>query len=33
MALNASTAGFDASSDLLIEITGFTGSLSNLAII
>ena len=33
LALNDNVAGFQASSDSLIKITGFTGSLANLAII
>ncbi|WP_013334240.1 Calx-beta domain-containing protein [Gloeothece verrucosa] len=33
LALNDSTAGFSASTDAIIEITGYTGELSNLAII
>ncbi|MFM8277780.1 MAG: DUF4347 domain-containing protein [Cyanobium sp.] len=32
LALNNATAGFAASSDSIIEITGYTGSLSNLAV-
>ncbi|MBN3909904.1 MAG: cadherin-like domain-containing protein [Nostoc sp. NMS1] len=33
LALNNSTAGFQSSSDAVIEITGFSGSLTNLAIV
>ncbi|WP_160166322.1 VCBS domain-containing protein [Calothrix sp. PCC 7507] len=33
LALNNATAGFQSANDALIEITGFTGSLTNLAII
>ncbi|WP_442936522.1 bluetail domain-containing putative surface protein [Nostoc sp.] len=32
MALNNGTAGFQENSDAVIEITGFSGSLNNLAI-
>ena len=33
LALNDGTAGFLATSDAIVEITGFSGSLSNLAVI
>lgn len=33
LAINDSTAGFSAATDALIEITGFSGSLTNLAIV
>ena len=33
LALNDGTAGYSSTSDGLIEITGFTGSLTNLAVI
>jgi hypothetical protein len=33
LALNDSTAGFDSKTDALIEITGFSGSLSTLQVI
>jgi Ca2+-binding RTX toxin-like protein len=33
LALNDATAGFSATNDAIVEITGFTGSLTNLAVI
>ena len=33
LALNDKTAGFSSTSDTLIDITGYSGSLSNLAIV
>jgi len=33
LALNDATAGFSATNDAIVEITGFTGSLTNLALI
>jgi len=33
LALNDSTAGFDATKDAILEITGYSGSLLNLAVI
>ena len=33
LALNDGTAGFNANSDSIVEITGFSGSLTNLSII
>jgi hypothetical protein len=33
LALNDSQLGFQAGKDLIVEITGYTGSLSNLAIV
>ena len=33
LALNDSTAGFNASKDAIIEITGFTGNINNLSVI
>ena len=32
-ALNDSTAGFSATTDAIVEITGFSGLLSNLAVV
>ena len=33
IALNDGVAGFSASNDAIVEITGYSGSLSNLAVI
>jgi len=33
LAINDATAGFSATNDAIVEITGFSGSLANLALI